>query len=46
MRKLELKEVQDLIYGIFVEFDRVCRKHGIKYSREGGSHCANICANE
>ncbi len=37
MRKLELNEVQDLIYGIFVEFDRVCRKHGIKYSMEGGT---------
>ena len=37
MRKLELNEVQDIIYGIFVEFDRVCRKHGIKYSMEGGT---------
>ena len=37
MRKLELAEVQDLIYGIFVEFDRVCRKHGITYSMEGGT---------
>ena len=37
MRKLELSEVQDLIYRIFVEFDRVCRKHGIKYSLEGGT---------
>lgn len=37
MRKLELHEVQDLIYGIFVEFDRVCRKHDIKYSMEGGT---------
>lgn len=37
MRKLELNEVQDLIYGIFVEFDRVCRKHGIRYSMEGGT---------
>ena len=37
MKKLELQEVQDLIYGIFVEFDRVCRKHGIMYSMEGGT---------
>ena len=37
MRKLELNEVQDLIYGIFVEFDKICRKHGIKYSMEGGT---------
>lgn len=37
MRKLELNEVQDLIYNIFVEFDRICRKHNIKYSMEGGT---------
>ena len=37
MRKLELREVQDLIYNIFVEFDRICRKHNIKYSMEGGT---------
>ncbi len=37
MRKLELNEVQDLIYGIFVEFDRVCRKYQIQYSMEGGT---------
>lgn len=37
MRKLELNEVQDIIYGIFVEFDRICRRHGIRYSMEGGT---------
>lgn len=37
MRKPELNELQDLIYGIFVEFDRICRKHNIKYSMEGGT---------
>lgn len=37
MRKAELSELQDLIYGIFVEFDRVCRKYGISYSMEGGT---------
>ncbi|MBO5907599.1 MAG: LicD family protein [Clostridia bacterium] len=37
MRKLELSEVQDIIYGIFVKFDRICRKHNIKYSMEGGT---------
>ena len=37
MRKLALNEVQDIIYGIFVEFDSICRKHGIKYSMEGGT---------
>lgn len=37
MRKASLREVQNLIYDIFVEYDRVCRKHGIKYSMEGGT---------
>lgn len=37
MRKIELKERQDLSYEIFVEFDRVCRAHGITYSMEGGT---------
>ncbi len=37
MRKVELSELQDLVYDIFVEFDRICRKHGIKYSMEGGT---------
>lgn len=37
MRKLELSELQDLVYNIFVEFDRVCRKYDIKYSMEGGT---------
>lgn len=37
MRKAELNEVQDMVYNIFVEFDRVCRKFDIKYSMEGGT---------
>ena len=37
MKRLELQEVQDLIYNIFVEFDRICRKHNIRYSMEGGT---------
>ncbi len=37
MRKVELGELQDLIYNIFCEFDRVCRKYNIKYSMEGGT---------
>ena len=37
MRKIELNEVQDLIYEIFIEFDRICRKYGIQYSMEGGT---------
>lgn len=34
---LDMKQVQDCIYEIFVEFDRVCQKHGLKYSMEGGT---------
>ena len=37
MRKPELSELQEVVYNIFVEFDRVCRKYGIKYSMEGGT---------
>ena len=37
MSKIGLKELQDLVYSIFVEFDRICRKHDIKYSIEGGT---------
>lgn len=37
MRKAELNEVQNLIYGILIEFDRICGKYGIQYSLEGGS---------
>lgn len=34
---LDMKQVQDCIYSIFVEFDRVCKKHNLKYSMEGGT---------
>ncbi len=34
---IELKQLQDYVYSIFVEFDRVCRKYDIKYSIEGGT---------
>ncbi len=34
---VELKVLQDLVYSIFVEFDRICRKHDIKYTMEGGT---------
>lgn len=37
MGKAPLSVVQDKIYNILVEFDRVCRKHNIKYTLEGGS---------
>lgn len=37
MQKIELSTLQDLVYSIFVEFDRICRKHNIKYSMEGGT---------
>ena len=34
---LDMKQVQDHIYDIFIEFDRVCQKHGLRYSMEGGT---------
>ena len=34
---IELNVLQDLVYSIFVEFDRICRKHNIKYTMEGGT---------
>jgi lipopolysaccharide cholinephosphotransferase len=34
---LDLKQVQDYVYSIFVEFDRVCKKYDLKYSMEGGT---------
>lgn len=37
MKPEEIKKVQDHVYEIFVEFDRICRKHGIRYSMEGGT---------
>ncbi len=33
----DVKEVQKKIFGIFKEFDRVCKKHGISYTLEGGT---------
>ncbi|MBQ4159797.1 MAG: LicD family protein [Clostridia bacterium] len=32
-----LEKVQSIILEIFVEFDRICRKHNIPYSIEGGT---------
>lgn len=37
MRKVELCELQNLVYEIFNEFDRICRKYDIQYSMEGGT---------
>ena len=34
---IELKVLQNMVYSIFVEFDRICRKHNIKYTMEGGT---------
>lgn len=34
---VELGKLQDNIYNIFVEFDRICSKYDIKYSMEGGT---------
>lgn len=37
MERIELPVLQDCVYSIFEEFDRICRKHDIKYSMEGGT---------
>ncbi|MBO5929113.1 MAG: LicD family protein [Clostridia bacterium] len=34
---IELDELQQYIYSVFTEFDRICKKHGLKYSMEGGT---------
>lgn len=34
---MNIQQIQDYIYTIFVEFDRICRKHGLRYSMEGGT---------
>ena len=36
-KKVELSELQELVYAIFKDFARVCEKHNIKYSLEGGT---------
>ncbi|MBO5944140.1 MAG: LicD family protein [Clostridia bacterium] len=37
MNRIELPVLQDYVYSIFEEFDRICRKYDIKYSMEGGT---------
>ncbi len=34
---IDLQVLQDRVYSIFVEFDRICRKHEIQYTMEGGT---------
>lgn len=34
---VELEQLQDMVYSIFQEFDRICKKHDIHYSMEGGT---------
>ena len=34
---IKLDQLQEYMYSIFVEFDEICRKHGLKYSMEGGT---------
>ena len=34
---IPLSEVQDYLFEILLELDRICRKHNIKYSLEGGT---------
>ncbi|MBB2183432.1 LicD family protein [Lachnospiraceae bacterium MD1] len=33
----DIKEVQDKLFTILIEVDRICRKHHIRYSLEGGT---------
>ncbi len=37
MAELNLALLQEKVFSIFVEFDRICRKYDIKYSMEGGT---------
>lgn len=34
---IELQKLQDMVYSIFQEFDRICKKHDIHYTMEGGT---------
>ena len=34
---IELNELQNMVYSIFQEFDRICKKHNIHYTMEGGT---------
>lgn len=34
---MDLNKLQDYVYNIFVEFDRICRKYDLSYSMEGGT---------
>ena len=42
MKKLTLRETQEALLGILVEFDRVCREHGLKYSLIDGTLLGTI----
>lgn len=33
----DVEEVQDKIFEIFIEFDKICKRHDLKYTLEGGS---------
>lgn len=35
--KTDLKLIQDIVYKIFVEFDRICSSNNLRYSMEGGT---------
>ena len=34
---IELQKLQDMVYSIFQEFDRICQKYDIHYTMEGGT---------
>lgn len=33
----DVQDVQDKIFEIFIEFDKICKRHNLKYTLEGGS---------
>ena len=37
MYTLDIKKVQNCVLEVFSEFDRICRKHNLSYSMEGGT---------
>lgn len=37
MKRLGLREVQEALLGLLTEFDKICRKHGLRYSLSAGT---------
>ena len=39
---IELNRLQDMVYSIFQEFDRICQKYDIHYTMEGGTLLGSV----